>query len=180
MPRKPRKLPDYFTMEEAAKLVQATESGDTRLAMRLMLRCGLRVSEALQVRPSQLRFDRSPPIISLPADIVGNKAKTAREIPIPEDLVEILRDRASGETKARNRPLVGTVPPGGGAGNEEGRGGGRHSAFQSPSPCLPAHLRAPLHPPGRTGQRPSEVAGPLVSGNDHAIRVPGRGAPLLR
>ena len=106
MPRKPKKLPDYFTMEEAAKLVQATESGDTRLAMRLMLRCGLRVSEALQVRPSQLRFDRSPPIISLPADIVGNKAKTAREIPIPEDLVEILRDRASGETKARNRPLV--------------------------------------------------------------------------
>ena len=71
-----------------------------------MLRCGLRVSEALQVRPSQLRFDRSPPIISLPADIVGNKAKTAREIPIPEDLVEILRDRASGETRARNRPLV--------------------------------------------------------------------------
>ena len=49
-----------------------------RLAMRLMLRCGLRVSEALQVRPSQLRFDRSPPIISLPADIVGNKAKTAQ------------------------------------------------------------------------------------------------------
>ena len=106
MPRKVKKLPDYFTMEEAAKLVQATESGDARLAMRLMLRCGLRVSEALQVRPSQLRFDRSPPIISLPADIVGNKAKTAREIPIPEDLVEILRDRASGETKARNRPLV--------------------------------------------------------------------------
>ena len=45
MPRKPRKLPDYFTMEEAAKLVQATESRDTRLAMRLMLRC----------RPSRLR-----------------------------------------------------------------------------------------------------------------------------
>ena len=107
MPRKPRKLPDYFTMEEAAKLVQATESGDTRLAIRLMLRCRLRVSGALQVRPSQLRFDRSPPIISLPADIVGNKAKTAREILIPDDLVEVPRDRASSETKARNRPLVG-------------------------------------------------------------------------
>ena len=78
MPRKVKKLPDYFTMEEAAKLVQATESSDTRLATRLMLRCGLRVSEALAVRPSHLRFDRSPPIISLPADIVGNKAKTAR------------------------------------------------------------------------------------------------------
>ena len=106
MPRKVKKLPDYFTMDEAAQLVQATESGDARLAMRLMLRWGLRVSEALAVRLSHLRFDRSPPIISLPADIVGNKAKTAREIPIPDDLVEILRDRASGETKARNRPLV--------------------------------------------------------------------------
>ena len=96
MPRKPRKLPDYFTMEEANELILAVESSDARLATRLMLRCGLRVSEALAVRPSHLRFDRSPPIISLPADIVGNKAKTAREIPIPEDLVEILRDRASG------------------------------------------------------------------------------------
>ena len=48
MPRKPRKLPDYFTMDEAAQLVQATESSDARLAMRLMLRWGLRVSEALR------------------------------------------------------------------------------------------------------------------------------------
>ena len=180
MPRKPRKLPDYFTMEEANELILAVESSDARLATRLMLRCGLRVSEALQVRPSQLRFDRSPPIISLPADIVGNKAKTAREIPIPEDLVEVLRDRASGETKARNRPLVELSRQAVGQGNEEGRGRGRHSAIQGPSPRLPAHLRAPLYSPGRTGQRPAEVAGPLVSGNDHAIRVPGRGAPLLR
>ena len=106
MPRKPKKLPDYFTMEEANGLILATESRDTRLVMRLMLRCGLRVSEALQVRPSHLRFERTPPIISLPADIPGNKARTAREIPVPEDLVEVLRDRASGETRARNRPLA--------------------------------------------------------------------------
>ena len=38
MPRKVKKLPDYFTMDEAAQLVQATESSDARLAMRLMLR----------------------------------------------------------------------------------------------------------------------------------------------
>ena len=106
MPRKPKKLPDYFTMEEADALILATESRDTRLAMRLMLRCGMRVSEALEVRPSHIRFDRTPPLISLPADIPGNKAKVEREIPIPEDLVELLRDRASGETKARNLRLV--------------------------------------------------------------------------
>ncbi|MCY4367784.1 MAG: hypothetical protein OXE17_16410 [Chloroflexi bacterium] len=44
MPRKPKKLPYYFTLEEANELVQATESSDARLATRLMLLCGLRVS----------------------------------------------------------------------------------------------------------------------------------------
>ena len=176
MPRKPKKLPHYFTMEEASELILAVESSDTRLAMRLMLQCGLRVSEDLAVRPSHLRFDRSPPIISLPADIIGNEAKTAREIPIPDDLVEILRNRASGETRERNRPLVDLSRQG----DEEGRGGGRHSAIQSPSPRLPSHLRAALHTPGRTGQRPAEVAGPLVAGHDHAIRIPGGRAPFIR
>ena len=32
MPRKPRKLPDYFTMEEANELILAVESSDARLA----------------------------------------------------------------------------------------------------------------------------------------------------
>ena len=106
MARKPKKTPDYFTIEEARALIAATESRDTRLAMRLMLRCGLRVSEALHVRPSFLRFDLTPPVISLPPDIPGNKAKEGREIPIPDDLIEILKDRSSGETKARNLRLV--------------------------------------------------------------------------
>ena len=107
-------------------MIQATESGDARLAMRLMLRWGLRVSEALQVRPSQLRFDRSPPIISLPADIVGNKARTAREIPIPDDLVEVLQGPRLGRDQGPQPAAGRVVPPGGGAGNEEGGGGSRH------------------------------------------------------
>ena len=105
MPRQPKRLPDYFTQEEALALVRATESADTRLVLRLMLRCGLRVSEALELRPSDLRLDQDPPVLSLPADIPGNKAKEQREIPIPEDLVEFLRDRASGKTRARNEKL---------------------------------------------------------------------------
>ena len=124
MPRKPRKLPDYFTMEEAAKLVQATESSDARMAMRLMLRCGLRVSEALAVRPSQLRFDRSPPIISLPADIVGNKAKTAREIPHPRGPGGDTQGPRLGRDQGPQPAAGRTLPPGGGTGNEEGCGGG--------------------------------------------------------
>ena len=77
MPRQPKRLPDYFTQEEARALLWATDSANNRLVLRLMLRCGLRVSEALVLRPSDLRLDQDPPVISLPADIPGNKAQGA-------------------------------------------------------------------------------------------------------
>ena len=44
MARSPQKLPDYFTPEEAAALVLAAPSYPTRMAFRIMLRTGLRVS----------------------------------------------------------------------------------------------------------------------------------------
>ena len=103
--RKARELPDYFTMEEAQALIQATDSAETKFIMRLMLRCGLRVSEALALRPSHLRLEQDPPIIVVPV-VVGNKAKKEREVPIPADIVEFVRDRASGKTKALNDTLV--------------------------------------------------------------------------
>lgn len=105
MARKPRELPDYFTQEEAQALIRATDSAETRMVMRLMLRCGLRVSEALSLRPSDLRLDQEPPLVSLPADVVGNKAKVAREIPIPADIIEFVRDRSSGKVRVRNDKL---------------------------------------------------------------------------
>lgn len=107
MPRTPNKLPDYFTQEEALALIRATDSAETRMVMRLMLRCGLRVSEALSLRPADLRLDQEPPLISLRADVVGNKGKVAREIPIPADLVELMRDRASGKVRVHNDKLFG-------------------------------------------------------------------------
>ena len=45
MRRKPRKLPDYFTEEEAADLVAADPDYKTRMAMKIMVRTGLRVSD---------------------------------------------------------------------------------------------------------------------------------------
>ena len=47
MARKPRKLPDYFTLDEASALVAAAPSYQGRMAMRITLRTGLRVSECL-------------------------------------------------------------------------------------------------------------------------------------
>lgn len=106
MPRKPRPTPDYFTLEEARELILAADSPETRFVMRLMLRCGLRVSEALALRPSHIRLDLVPPVVSVPADVVGNKAKQGREVPIPDDILEFVRDRCAGKVRVHNDRLV--------------------------------------------------------------------------
>ena len=59
MARRPHKLPDCFTPEEAAALVVAAPSYPTRMAFRIMLRTGLRVSEALSLRRSGLRLSQT-------------------------------------------------------------------------------------------------------------------------
>ena len=60
MARKPQKLPDYFTTEEAKALVAAAPSYPVRMAIRVMLRTGLRVSECLSLRPTDLRLNQDP------------------------------------------------------------------------------------------------------------------------
>ena len=45
MARKPKKLPDCFTPKEASELVAAAPSCPVRMAMRIIPRTGLRVSE---------------------------------------------------------------------------------------------------------------------------------------
>ena len=82
MARRLRKLPDYFTEEEAVALVDAAPSYPTRMAFRIMLRTGLRVSEALALRRMDLRLDQDPPIIVVRADSPGNKARKGREVPV--------------------------------------------------------------------------------------------------
>ena len=60
MARKPQRLPDYFTPEEASALVAAAPSYQVRMAMHIMLRTELRVCECLSLRPADLRLDRAP------------------------------------------------------------------------------------------------------------------------
>jgi integrase len=59
MARKPKKLPDYFTTDEARALVTAAPSYPTRMAMRIMLRAGLRVSECLSLCAADLGSPRT-------------------------------------------------------------------------------------------------------------------------
>ena len=89
MARRLRKLPDYFTEEEAVALVDAAPSYPTRMAFRIMLRTGLRVSETLALRRVDLRLDQEPPIIVVRAD-----------------LVESLRDLAPFHSKDHCRPMM--------------------------------------------------------------------------
>ena len=98
MARKPQKLPDYFTPDEALALVAAASGYQVGMAMRIMLRTGLRVSECLSLRPADLRLTQDPPILSLRPDVPGNRAKRGREVPVPADLVSFHR-------RDRHRPL---------------------------------------------------------------------------
>ena len=106
VPRKVQQIPDYFTPEEAVALVEGTPSYPTRMAFRIMLKTGLRVSEALALRCVDLRLDQDPPIIVVRADSPGNKARKGREVPVPADLVESLHDLASFHNKDRQRPML--------------------------------------------------------------------------
>ena len=62
MPRKAQQIPDYFTPEEAAALVEGAPSYPTFVAFRIMLKTGMRVSEALALLRVNLRLDQDPPI----------------------------------------------------------------------------------------------------------------------
>ena len=103
MARRSQKLPDYFTPDEAEALVAAAPSYPTRVAFRIMLRTGLRVSEALALRRSDLRPDQDPPLIMVRADSPGNKAQ---EVPVPADLVESPRDLAAVHRNDHYRPMM--------------------------------------------------------------------------
>ena len=104
MARRPQKLPDYFTSEEAEAIVAAALSFSTSMVFRIMLRTGLRVSEALSLHRNDLRLNQDPPVISVRPDVPGNKG---REVPIPADLVESLADMASFHSKDRRQTMLG-------------------------------------------------------------------------
>ena len=112
MARKPVKLPDYFTPEEAQALIAAATSYQVRMAMRVMLRTGLRVGECLSLRAADIRLRQDPPIISLRPEVTGNKAKRGREVPIPPDLVESLGDLARSTPRTAPGPSFASAGSG--------------------------------------------------------------------
>ena len=86
-------------------LIGAAPSYPVRMAIRIMLRTGLRVSECLSPRPDDIRLRQDPPIISLRPEVTGNKSKRGREVPIPADLASFLADLVSMRPRDRQLPL---------------------------------------------------------------------------
>ncbi len=179
MPRSLQRIPDYFTEEEAGALVDAAPSYPARMAFRIMLKTGLRVSEALALRRVDLRLDQHPPIIVVAADSPGNKGRRGREVPVPADLVESLRDLASSHSKDHYQPMlnlsrqrIGQVM------KDAAREVGIDPA-RGPPARLPAHLRPQLRAAGRSDPRAAEVAGPRLDGRHAALRRTGRGVPRM-
>ena len=179
MARRLQRIPDYFTEEEADALVNAAPSYPARMAFRIMLKTGLRVSEALALRRVDLRLDQHPPIIVVRADSPGNKGRRGREVPVPADLVESLRDLASSHSKNHYQPMlnlsrqrIGQVM------KDAAREVGIDPA-QGPPSRLPAHLRAKLRAAGGSDSRAAEMAGPRLDGRHPALCGAGRGASRM-
>ena len=68
-------------------MVNAAPSYPARMAFRIMLKTGLRVSEALALRRVDLRLDQHPPIIVVAGRLAwATRASKGREVPVPADL----------------------------------------------------------------------------------------------
>ena len=106
MSQKVQQVPDYFTPEEEAALVEGAPSYPTRMAFRIMFKTGLRVPEAPALRRVNLRLDLDPPIIVVRADSPGSKARKGREVPVPAEPVESLHDLASFHNNYRRRLML--------------------------------------------------------------------------
>ena len=159
--------------------MEGAPSYPTRMAFRLMLKTGLRVSEALALRRVDLRLDQDPPITVVRADSPGNKARKGREVPVPADLVESLHDLASFHNKDRQRPMLDISRWRLSRVIKETGPRGEDRPGQGPSPRLSAHPRPQLRASRRPDPRAAEVAGPPVPNGHTALRRAGRGAPRM-
>lgn len=87
-PKRERKIPDVLTKEEVKKLINVLNNKKSRLMISLIYACGFRVSELVNLKPSDLDF----------AEKVGHarqaKGKKDRMFNIPEFLLQELREQA--------------------------------------------------------------------------------------
>jgi len=93
-PKKGRPLPRVLSKREIRKLFDALKTEKSRLMVRLMYACGLRVSELVCLKVSDLNFPEKTGYIK------KAKGKKDRIFNIPEFLAEELQDQAESQRKS--------------------------------------------------------------------------------
>lgn len=85
-PRKYRRLPDVLTVAEVQLLLRSMRDKRYQMCLKIIYACGLRVSEGVTLTASQIDSERHL------LKVIGRKGKKDRYVPIPNVLVEELRD----------------------------------------------------------------------------------------
>lgn len=84
--RRPKTLPDILTVEEVKTILDGVRMQRTRLCLKTIYACGLRVSEAVALTAGDIDGSR------LMLKVSGGKGRKDRYVPIPEALLKELRD----------------------------------------------------------------------------------------
>ncbi len=88
-PKRSQKLPIVLSKEEVRKMIEATKNPKHKLLIQLMYGCGLRVSEVVKLRISDIDIDRGV------LTIRSGKGNKDRQLPIPKSLIDTLRNSIS-------------------------------------------------------------------------------------
>ena len=104
--RAPSRLPEYLEQPEVNALIGAVQNPRARLAIMLMWRAGLRVSETIAIEPADLTLDSDRPTIR----VRSGKGAKSRIVPMHPTLKEVLTVVLDYSQGARSgKPLLGGV-----------------------------------------------------------------------
>lgn len=98
-PKKERKIPEVLTKDEVKKLFAAAETEKSKLMMSLLYACGMRVSELLNLKANDLKFEEKI------GHIKRAKGKKDRIFNIPQFLFEELKQQAEKQKNFNNEYL---------------------------------------------------------------------------
>jgi site-specific recombinase XerD len=84
--RRPRQLPDILTVEEVKTILDAVRVKRNQICLKIIYACGLRLSEAVSLASSDI--DGARHLLK----VCGGKGRKDRYVPIPEALLQELRD----------------------------------------------------------------------------------------
>lgn len=84
--RREEPLPNVLSPEEVGRFLSATRQGRFRAIFTLMYHCGLRLGEAIHLKPGHI--DSARRVLR----VVGGKGNKDREVPLTDELIERLRE----------------------------------------------------------------------------------------